>query len=114
VGVSDKIPAKEEVIRVVVGLPLQSSGLPSESTRYVNQFLARFVKLFPAIPVVMFDERYTSVMAQAAILQSGARKTQRQDKSLVDMVSATILLQSYMEAPHRALPAGIEKSTKTS
>jgi len=105
---------REEVIKVVVGLPLQTNGLPSESTRFVNQFTARFVKLFPSIPVVLFDERYTSVMAQAAILASGARKAQRQDKSLIDKVSATILLQSYMEAPHRAVPAGIKTSTKSS
>lgn len=95
---------QQEVNTIVVGWPLQSDGSPSEAARFVIQFVSRFRKLYAQIPVWLFDERYTSVMAQAAIRSSGASKSQRQDKALVDKISATLLLQSYMEAPHRATP----------
>jgi putative holliday junction resolvase len=86
----------EEVVMALVGLPVQNNGLPSESMRYVDQFVSRFKKLFPLVEVVMWDERFTSLMAQAAIRSSGVNRKTRQDKALVDKVSATLLLQSYM------------------
>lgn len=94
----------EEVVKVLVGLPVQNNGLPSDSMRYVEQFVNRFRKLFPLVEVVMWDERFTSVMAQAAIRSSGVNRKTRQDKSLVDKVSATLLLQSYMLSQPSANP----------
>lgn len=89
---------ENEVEKVVAGLPLQMNASPSESMRFVKPFVARLQKLFPGLTVLMWDERFTSVMAQAAILQSGVNRKTRQDKALVDKVSAAILLQSYMES----------------
>lgn len=87
----------EQVEAFVVGEPKQMDGTASESAQHVKGFVNLLKKNFPDIPVVMVDERFTSKMASAAILQSGAKKKTRQDKALVDTVSATIILQSYME-----------------
>jgi putative holliday junction resolvase len=86
-----------EVEAMVAGYPTRLDGTDSEAARFVKPFIARFRKLFPGMGVFIWDERFTSVMAQAAILESGVRKKKRQDKALVDKVSATILLQSFME-----------------
>ncbi len=82
---------------LVIGYPLQMDGSPSEAARFVNPFINRFKKLFPAVPVNTCDERFTSVMALAAIRESGVNRKKRQDKSLADKVSAAIMLQSYMQ-----------------
>ncbi len=87
----------EQVERFVVGEPKQMDGTPSQSAQHVKGFVTLLKKTFPAIPVEMLDERFTSKMASAAILQGGVKKTGRQNKSLVDTVSATILLQSWMD-----------------
>jgi putative holliday junction resolvase len=81
---------------LVAGLPLQMDNSFSESIRFVTPFVNRLKKLFPNIEVQMVDERFTSKMATAAIRESGARKKTRQDKALVDTISATIILQTYM------------------
>lgn len=81
---------------VVVGMPKQMNGQPSQSFTQIKPFVERLRKEFPSIEVVYHDERFTSVLAQRAILEAGARKNQRQDKALVDRVSATIILQSYL------------------
>jgi putative Holliday junction resolvase len=65
---------------------------------YIKPFLARLAKLFPQMPVEAYDERFTSKLAQRAIIDAGVKKMDRRDKSLVDMVSATIILQSYMQS----------------
>lgn len=87
----------ESVETFVVGEPKQMDGTESQSAVHVRAFVNLLKKNFPEIPVKMMDERFTSKMASAAILQSGAKKKTRQDKALVDTVSATIILQSYME-----------------
>jgi len=88
---------RENVDCIVIGLPLTLKNLPSESTKFVEPFVNLVRKTFPHIPVERIDERFTSKMATAAILESGAKKKDRQNKSLVDMVSAVIILQSYLE-----------------
>lgn len=90
---------KEEVACVVVGLPKQMNGEMSESWKYIEPFLNRFRKLFPDKPIEMVDERFTSVLAQQTILDSGVgKKRRREDKGMVDEISATIILQSYLES----------------
>lgn len=81
---------------IVVGMPTQMNGQPSQSFVQIKPFVERLRKAMPTMEVVMYDERFTSMLAQRTILEAGARKTQRQDKALVDRVSATIILQSYM------------------
>jgi putative holliday junction resolvase len=85
---------------IVVGEPRDLANHHSESEVYIQPFLKQLAKAFPSIPVVRYDERFTSKMASQAILLSGVNKKQRQNKALVDSVSATIILQSYMEAHH--------------
>ena len=89
--------AKEEVERFVIGLPVQTNGLPSENQPRVRQFAARLQKELPQIPVTFWDERFTSVMAHQTMLESGIGRKRRQDKALVDEISAVIILQSWME-----------------
>jgi len=90
----------EAVEKFIVGSPLQMDGSPSESAPYVNGFVKSLRKNFPDIPVVTIDERFTSKMASAVIAQSGLKKAKRQQKSLVDQISAVIILQSYMESSY--------------
>ncbi len=90
--------AEENVERIVVGKPTQMNGTDSESMQFVTSFVKQFSKLFPTMPLDMVDERFTSKMASAVIAQSGMGKKSRQDKSLIDKVSAAIILQSYLES----------------
>jgi putative Holliday junction resolvase len=87
----------EQIERFIVGEPKQMDNTPSQSAQHVKGFVNLLKKQFPDIPISMLDERFTSKMATAAILASGRNKKDRQDKGLVDTVSATILLQSYMQ-----------------
>ena len=87
----------ENVDCFVVGYPLTLQNQPSESARFTEPFVKHLQKIFPDIPVERIDERFTSKMATAAILFAGAKKKDRQGKSLVDKVSAVIILQSYLE-----------------
>ncbi len=87
----------EQVDTFVVGEPKQMDNTPSQSAMHVRGFVNLLKKTFPEIPVEMLDERFTSKMASAAILAGGVKKTGRQNKALVDTVSAVILLQSWME-----------------
>lgn len=87
----------EQVEVFVVGEPKQMDGSASQSAQHVKGFVTILKKNFPEIPIEMMDERFTSKMASAVIAQSGLKKMARQDKSLVDTISATIILQSYME-----------------
>ncbi|MBR5813192.1 MAG: Holliday junction resolvase RuvX [Bacteroidaceae bacterium] len=89
---------KEPVERIVVGLPKQMNNMPSENMCRIEPFVNRMRKLLPDIPVEYHDERFTSVLAHQAILASGIGKMARRNKELVDEVSATIILQSYMES----------------
>ena len=88
---------REPVERIVVGLPKQMNNEPSENMRRITPFVNRLRKLFPDIPVDYHDERFTSVLAQRTIIEAGIKKMARRNKELVDEVSATIILQSYME-----------------
>ena len=89
---------KEEVERIVVGRPRQMSGEDSENMRRVEPFVNRLRKLLPHIPVEYVDERFTSVLAHRAMLDGGLKKKDRQNKALVDEISACIILQSYMDS----------------
>lgn len=88
---------REKVERFIVGFPKQTNGRDSENLPRVRDFVAQLQKTFPEIPVDMWDERYTSILAQHAILESGIGKMARRNKALVDEVSATIILQGWME-----------------
>lgn len=89
----------EEVGCIVVGKPMQTNGLPSENLARVENFVNRWRKVNPSIPVVYYDERFTSVLAHRAIIDGGVKKkTRRDNKGLVDEVSATIILQDYMNS----------------
>lgn len=87
---------REQVDVIVVGYPRQMNGQPSETMRYIEPLMGRLRHAYPEKKVVAYDERFTSVLAQRTILQSGIGKMARRDKSLVDKVSAAIILQDYM------------------
>lgn len=89
---------KEQVELIVVGLPKQMSGEKSESMNYIEPFVRTLKKKFPDMPVQFVDERFTSVLAHKAMLDGGLKKKDRQNKALVDEISATIILQSYLES----------------
>lgn len=87
---------KNDVDEFVVGNPVQMNNKPSESVVFIKPFLKLLQKTFPEKKLTSFDERFTSKMASQAILESGVNKKTRSDKALIDKVSATILLQSYL------------------
>ncbi len=89
--------AKEPVETIVLGFPKNLNNQDTDTTQVVKQKKAELTKLFPTIKIVYEDERFTSSMAHSVILQSGINKKARRDKALIDKVSATILLQSYMQ-----------------
>ena len=89
---------REPVERIVVGLPKQMNNLPSENMARIEPFVNRLRKVLPNIPVEYVDERFTSVLAYQAMLDGGLKKKDRQRKELVDEISATIILQSYMDS----------------
>lgn len=93
----EKYMAKEPVECIVVGYPKQLNNQDSESMKFVRPFLGQLKKRFPDIPVELMDERYTSKIAFQAMIDGGLKKKARQNKALIDTVSATIILQSYME-----------------
>lgn len=86
----------ENVEKVLIGQPMQMNYTPSESTGIIEAFVQKFQKLFPQMPVERVDERFTSKMAQKAMFASGLKKKQRQNKALVDEISATIMLQDFL------------------
>ena len=88
----------EEVETIVVGKPTQMDGTDSENMRRIEPFYHRLKKLFPNKKIVYYDERFTSVLAHQAMLQSGIRKKARQEKGLVDKISATIILEDYLQS----------------
>jgi len=93
--------AKESVERIVIGKPMQPNGQPSENLARVEQFVNRWRKSQPSVPIEYVDERFTSVLAHRAMIDGGLKKKDRQDKALVDEISATIILQSYLESRRR-------------
>ncbi len=91
--------AREQVDEIVVGLPTTMSGEPSDSMRYITPALARLRKELPeGMPVVMWDERFTSTLAHRAMIDAGVRKKGRQDKEAIDRMAAVIILNSYLDS----------------
>ncbi len=89
---------KEVIEKLVVGYPKQMNNKPSESMVHIEAFSEKFRSLFPEIPIEFIDERFTSKMAIQAMVQGGVKKKDRQNKALIDSVSATIILQSYLDS----------------
>ncbi len=89
---------REKVDSIVIGMPVQMSGKASDNQSNIVPFINRWRKNFPEIPIEPFDERFTSVLAHRTMIESGIGKMARRNKALVDEISATIILQSYMES----------------
>lgn len=89
---------REDVERIIIGEPVQPNGQPSENMQRVRQFEQRWRHAHPEIPIEGYDERYTSAMAHRTMIDAGLRRKARQDKALVDKISATIILQDYLES----------------
>ena len=90
--------AREQVEMIVIGEPCQPNGEPSENLARVQQFVNRWRKAVPQVPIQFYDERFTSVLAHQAMLDGGLKKKARQNKGLVDEISATIILEDYMRS----------------
>jgi len=89
---------KEPVERIIIGQPKKMNNEDSENMKNIVPFVNRLKKNFPELPIEFFDERFTSVLAHRAMIDGGLKKKERQNKALVDEISATIILQSYMES----------------
>lgn len=89
---------KEEVESIIVGLPKQMSGELSENMKRIEPFVNRLKKIYPTINIEYFDERFSSKLAHRAMIDGGLKKQDRRNKALVDEISATIILQGYMES----------------
>ncbi|MDR1644535.1 MAG: Holliday junction resolvase RuvX [Tannerellaceae bacterium] len=98
--ISDYIQ-REPVDRLIVGLPRQMNNEASENMKYVEAFVTHLKRALPSLPVQYYDERFTSLLAQRTMIEGGLKKKKRQDKALVDEISAVIILQSYMESKTR-------------
>ena len=94
----EKYLVQENVEAIVVGFPRQMNGKESESMKYIRPFVTKLSLKFPQIELIYEDERFTSVLAHKTMLESGLKKKDRQNKALVDKISATIILQSYLES----------------
>ena len=90
--------SREDVERIVIGEPRQPNGEPSENLARVQQSVNRWRKAVPNVPIEYYDERFTSVLAHQVMLDSGIGKKARQNKGLVDEISATIILEDYMRS----------------
>ncbi len=88
----------QNVDKVVIGEPKDMAGKPSDSSRVIDPFVKRFINKYPQIEVLRFDERFTSKIAMDSMIAGGLSKSKRQNKALVDTISATIILQSFMES----------------
>ena len=93
--------SREQVERIIIGRPMQTNGQPSENLQRVEQFVNRWRKEMPDVPVEYVDERFTSVLAHQAMIDGGLRKKARQDKALVDKISATIILEDYLRSKNQ-------------
>ncbi len=90
--------AKEIVDIIVIGKPLQMNGMESASMQYIKPFVVALQKKFPEIELVFTDERFTSLLAKKTMIEAGLKKKDRQNKATVDKISATIILQSFLES----------------
>lgn len=93
----DYIP-RENVTDVVIGYPVTVNNIPSESVRYIDPFIKRFRKMFPGTTLHLADERFTSQMAMRTMIDGGVKKSGRRDKAMVDRISASIILQSWLRS----------------
>ena len=89
---------KENVETIVVGYPVDLKNEPAEALRYINPFLKKLEKEYPELNIEIFDERFTSKLAKIAMIEGGLKKMKRQDKALIDKLSAVIILQSFMNS----------------
>ena len=94
----EKYLLEEEVDTIVVGYPVTLKNEGAQSLKYINPFLKKLQIKFPKMTVEIFDERFTSKLAKIAMIEGGMKKKDRQNKALVDKISATIIWQSFMEA----------------
>ncbi|MGD0341014.1 MAG: Holliday junction resolvase RuvX [Bacteroidales bacterium] len=90
--------ASEQVDAFVIGYPVQMNNEPSESVKYIDPFIRKLKKRFPGIPVHLADERFTSQMAFRTMIDGGLKKKERQNKMIIDMISASIILQSFLDS----------------
>ena len=90
--------AREQVDRIVIGQPSQLNWKPSESMKYITPFVNRLKGELPDMPIVMYDERFTSAIAHQAMIDGGMKKSDRRDKSRVDAIAATIILNDYLQS----------------
>ena len=90
--------SREQVEMIVIGEPRQPNGEPSENLARVQQFVNRWRKAVPQVPIQYYDERFTSVLAHQAMIDGGLKKKARQNKGLVDEISATIILEDYLRS----------------
>ena len=90
--------AREQVEMIVIGEPRQPNGEPSENLARVQQIVNRWRKAIPQVPIQFYDERFTSVLAHQAMIDGGLKKKARQNKGLVDEISATIILEDYLRS----------------
>lgn len=98
IGYLKKYFLREEVERIVIGYPLNFDDSPTDATPLVEKFIGKFLHVFPSLPVEKWDERMTSKMASQSISQMGLKKKNREEKGLIDQVSAVIILQEYLES----------------
>ncbi len=92
--------AQECVERIVIGQPTQLNGEPSESMKYITPFVKRLRKELPDMPIDLYDERFTSTIAHQAMIDGGMKKSDRRDKSRVDAIAATIILNDYLQSKY--------------
>lgn len=88
---------KETIVRIVIGMPVNMNGAPSEAAADIRAFIPQLQKAFPGVPVETEDERFTSVLAHKAMIDGGMKASRRRDKTEVDKISAAIILQSYLD-----------------
>jgi putative Holliday junction resolvase len=88
----------EKVELLVIGMPMKLNNEPSEAVKYVEPIVNRLKKLYPTIPIKLVDERFTSKIAHQTMIDGGVKKMERRNKAMVDTISATIILQSYLES----------------
>jgi len=94
----DNYTKKEDIEAFVIGYPKQLNNSPSKSVQHIDPFIKKLKKKFPKIMIMLVDERFTSVMAMKSIIAGGVKKSDRQDKSITDKISAALILQSYLDS----------------
>jgi putative holliday junction resolvase len=102
----------ESVDEFVIGYPVTLNNKPSESVKYIRQFIEKLEKLYPGKQVHLVDERFTSGMALKTMIEGGVGKKKRQDKAMVDKISASIILQSFLDKRQRAESRGQREERK--